>query len=125
MDNLKEGGSLTPKILKDKAFKSLSVFSSGKAGETPMLRRSEAWWKPAMEIFTSVSAWIVGPIVAALFLGKWLDNKFNSEPWLFLAAIGLAFSISCFGITRITLDYIKKIEEESKNKVKIEQEKDN
>jgi len=101
-----------------------SPFTSGQPDEAPA-SRSAVWYEPAMEIFAQASAWIVGPIVAALFLGKWLDKKYNSEPWLFLVTVGLAFLISCFGIVRITLAYIKKIEEDAKNKIKIEQEKNN
>lgn len=72
----------------------------------------EPFWQPALEISIQVSAWIAGPIVLALFAGKWLDKKYESEPWLFLGCIGLAFIISCYGIVKISLNYIKKIEKE-------------
>lgn len=75
-----------------------------------------SWWQPAVEIFAQVSVWIAGPIIIALFAGKWLDKKYSSEPWLFLLCIGIAFAASSFGIVRITLNYIKKIEEEAKDK---------
>ncbi|MFA6304994.1 MAG: AtpZ/AtpI family protein [Patescibacteria group bacterium] len=82
------------------------------------------WYSQALEIFAGVSGWIAGPIIAALFLGKWLDKKYDSEPWLFLLCIGLAFAISSFGIVKITLTYIKKIEKEaSDNKAALEQNK--
>ena len=74
------------------------------------------FWQPAMVIFAEVSAWIAGPIVIALFLGRWLDNRYQTEPWLFLGTMGLAFAVSSFGIVKITLNYIKKIEKEVKNK---------
>ena len=123
MDNQNQNSPITPKTSESGVFKSLPDFSSGKPDKAPTLRRNGAWWQPAMEIFASVSAWIVGPIVIALFLGKWLDKKFNSEPWLFLAVVGLAFFISCFGIVRITMAYIKKIEEDLKNQPKVENKK--
>ncbi len=74
------------------------------------------WYSQGIEVFVSVSGWIAGPIIAALFLGKWLDKKYSSEPWLFLLCIGLAFLISSYGIVKITLAYIKKIEQEARDK---------
>lgn len=71
----------------------------------------EGWWQPAMAIFAQVTGWIAGPIILALFAGKWLDKKYNSEPLLFLLCIGAAFIISSVGIVKITLNYIKKIEQ--------------
>lgn len=79
-------------------------------------KQSTIWWQPAFVIFTQVSGWIAGPIILALFLGKWLDNKYQTSPWLFLTCIGLAFLVSSVGIVRITLDYLKKIETEVKQK---------
>lgn len=77
---------------------------------------NDKWYAQALQVFVSVSGWIAGPIIGALFLGKWLDKKYDSEPWLFLACIGLAFAISSFGIVKITLAYIKKIEKEAQDK---------
>lgn len=76
------------------------------------------WWEPALEIFAQITGWIAGPIIIALFLGKYLDDKYQTKPWFFLGLIILAFFITSFGITRITADYIKKIEREAKEKKK-------
>lgn len=69
-----------------------------------------------MKLFGELTGWIAGPIIIALFTGRWLDNKYQTEPWLFLACIGLAFLISNIGIVKKTLRYIKEIEEEERNK---------
>ncbi len=74
------------------------------------------WWQPALEIFAQVTGWIAGPIIIALFLGKYLDNRYQTKPWFFLGLVVLAFLITCFGIVRLTTDYIKKIEKEAKEK---------
>lgn len=74
------------------------------------------WWQPGLVIFTQVTGWIAGPIIIALFLGKYLDNKFQTKPWFFLGFTALAFFITSFGIVRITKNYIKKIEKEAKDK---------
>ncbi|MBU0646995.1 AtpZ/AtpI family protein [Patescibacteria group bacterium] len=78
--------------------------------------KKQAWWLPAMLMFTRLSVWIIGPVIVGLFVGKWLDNKYQSKPWLFLLSIGIAFIISMFGLIKSTLDEYKKIEIIEKNK---------
>lgn len=73
-----------------------------------------AWWQPAIIMFLKLSAWIAAPVIIALFLGKWLDKKLNTAPWLFLLCIGAAFFISMIGLIKNTLAEYKKIEEISK-----------
>ena len=86
-------------------------------------KQETKWYSQGIEVFISVSGWIAGPIILALFLGKWLDKKYQSEPWLFLASIGLAFLISSYGIVKITLAYLKKIEKEARDKRDKEKQK--
>jgi len=75
------------------------------------------WWQPSLVLFMRLSGWIAGPVIAAVFIGKWLDKKYNSEPWLFLVTVGIAFFFSMFGIIRDSMKEIKRIErEEKKNK---------
>jgi len=74
------------------------------------------WWQPGLVLFMKLSGWIAGPVIAAVFIGKWLDKKYNSEPWLFLISVGVAFFLSMFGIVRDSMKEIKKIEEEAKKK---------
>lgn len=70
-----------------------------------------------MLLFGRLSGWIAGPIVAALFIGKWLDKKYDSEPWIFLASVAIAFIISSVGIVRESKIVMNKIiEDEKKNK---------
>lgn len=69
-------------------------------------------WKPAVEIFSQVSGWIVGPVVVALVFGKYLDGRFDTKPWIFLGLTGFAFLISTYGIVKIVSKYIKKTTEE-------------
>ncbi|MDP3900029.1 MAG: AtpZ/AtpI family protein [bacterium] len=59
-----------------------------------------AWWQPALLMFTRLSGWIIGPVVLAIYLGKWLDRRYDTEPWLFLLTVGIAFAISMFGLVR-------------------------
>ncbi len=72
------------------------------------------WWEPAVEIFTEVSSWIAGPIILALFLGKYLDGRFDTKPWIFIGLTAIAFLVSSFGIVKVVMRYMKKLEKESK-----------
>ena len=74
------------------------------------------WWEPGMVLFTRLSGWIAGPIIAALFVGKWLDKKYDSEPWLFLISVGLAFIVSSIGIVKEAKEMMNKIIEDEKKK---------
>jgi len=76
------------------------------------------WWSEAIQIFARVTGWIAGPIIIALFLGRYLDNKYHSDPWIFLGLTLLAFLISSFSIVKITINYTKKIEQEAKKATK-------
>jgi F0F1-type ATP synthase assembly protein I len=78
----------------------------------------EAWWKPALEIFTEVSTWIVVPIVFALAIGKTLDRHFGTKPWIFIILAIIGFVFSAMKIVKI----VKKYAENLKNK---EAEKNN
>lgn len=80
-------------------------------------KQENPWWQPGMLLFGRLSGWIAGPIVAALFIGKWLDKKYDSEPWIFLASVAIAFIISSVGIVRESKIVMNKIiEDEKKNK---------
>jgi len=79
-------------------------------------KQENPWWQPGMLLFGRLSGWIAGPIIAALFVGKWLDNKYNSKPWIFLASVGIAFIISSVGIVKEAKVMMNKIIEDEKLK---------
>lgn len=72
--------------------------------------KTEPWWKPAVEILGQVTTWIVIPIVAALVIGKWLDGRYGTKPWIFLSLTGVGFLISTFGIVLIMGKYLKTLD---------------
>lgn len=69
-----------------------------------------AWWQPAVLMFAKMSGWIIFPVIAGIFLGKWVDTKLNAEPWGFLGVIGVAFFISIYGVVRTAQKEYKKID---------------
>lgn len=79
-------------------------------------KNKDIWWKPGLIIFTKVSASIAIPIVLALFIGKYLDKKYNSEPWIFLGLTFIAFLASLFYIWKNVVSYMNNLEKEEKKK---------
>ena len=59
------------------------------------------WWWPAINVFAGTSAWIVGPIIIALILGKYLDAKLETKPVFFFVLIGVAFLTTILGLWRM------------------------
>jgi F0F1-type ATP synthase assembly protein I len=75
-------------------------------------KASDNYWREPLAVFARVSAWVAAPVVIALFIGRYLDEKWGSAPWAFLSVTGIAFIISCIGIVRETQKYLSKIEKE-------------
>ena len=73
--------------------------------------QSGPWWKPAMQIFSEVSTWIVTPIVLTLIVGKALDNHYGTKPVIFLCLTGFGFLVTCFGLYKAVKNYIKKLQD--------------
>ncbi|MCX6794556.1 MAG: AtpZ/AtpI family protein [Candidatus Falkowbacteria bacterium] len=69
-------------------------------------------WSVALKVMANISGWIAFPVIIGLFLGRWLDERFGTEPWLFLATIGVCFLISIYGLAINALKEFKKIERE-------------
>lgn len=69
-----------------------------------------------------VSGSIAIPVILALGIGKYLDGKYDTAPWIFLGLTAIAFLISLFSIRKNVVGYIRKIEKEEKAK-KIQENK--
>ena len=73
----------------------------------------------ALRVFANVSLWIAAPVIIGVILGKYLDKQYNTEPWLFLATVGLCFLISIYGLVVNAKKEFKKIEDDAqKDKLK-------
>jgi len=73
-----------------------------------------AFWAPALGIFSRFTAWIVAPVFVGALLGIYFDKKFNTEPWIFILGIAIAFIISMIGLAKNALNEYKKQEERNK-----------
>lgn len=69
-------------------------------------------WALALKVMAKLAGWIAFPVILGTFLGQWLDKKFGTEPWLFLATIGFSFLISMYGLIVNALQEFKKVEKE-------------
>ena len=74
-------------------------------------------WDASFRIMANISGWIAFPVIIGLYLGKWLDNKFGTEPWLFLITIAVFFLVSMYGLITSARKEFKKMEKEYKTKI--------
>ena len=58
-----------------------------------------------IKVFTKISGWIIGPVLASALLGNYLDKKFNSAPWILGVALALSFTVSMVAIVKIAKKY--------------------
>jgi F0F1-type ATP synthase assembly protein I len=79
-------------------------------------------WSLALRIMARISGWIAFPVLIGVFLGKWLDKRFNTEPFLFIITVAVCFIISMYGLVINALKEFKKIEDESKAEKQLKSE---
>jgi len=96
------------------------VERDGQEKKTVDGKKQTAWWQPAITMFLKLSVWIAAPVIIGLFIGNWLDGKYQTAPWLFLLSIGTAFIISIIGLVKNTTAELKKIEEQGKASPKLQ-----
>lgn len=76
------------------------------------------WYNDGLLFFARTSGWIGGPIIVAVFVGKWLDTKYGTEPWLFLGCIGVSFIFSLYGLVKETKKYMSMLVQKDKESKK-------
>ena len=72
------------------------------------------WWRDGVIIFVKVSGYIAIPVILASIIGKSLDRKYNSDPFIFLSLVMVAFATTISLIWREMRVYKSKIEKEEK-----------
>jgi F0F1-type ATP synthase assembly protein I len=88
------------------------------------------WWGPGLAVFAEVTGWIAVPVVGALYLGRFLDQKYNTDPLFFLGLTALSFIITSFGIVKLATRFIREAEldvkkqKESENNLPVNSKKD-
>jgi hypothetical protein len=77
----------------------------------------------ALTAFAEMTGWIAFPIIAALYLGRWLDQRQDTGSLYFLSLTALAFIISCVGIGLVGAKYLKTINKEDNKQAKTSSDK--
>ena len=72
-----------------------------------------AWWAMGLAAFGELTGWTVTPILAGLWIGRWLDGRYQVAPWGFLGCTGVALTVSCIGIVLVGSKYVARIDREA------------
>lgn len=99
-------------------FFSTRLFLFMKNLEIPKNYDRNNWLQVGLRMFAESTGWIAIPVVGALFLGRWLDNKYDTYPLFFLGVTMMAFVISSIGLGVTGVKYIKMMEKIEKSKEK-------
>lgn len=80
-----------------------------KGSEIKKTKTNMALLKPYLFMSIRLSGWIIVPILIGVLVGKWLDERYDTQPWLFLVSVGVAFTISMIGLIKNTIEAYKNI----------------
>jgi F0F1-type ATP synthase assembly protein I len=88
--------------------------TDGKENTRPM-EGDRVWWRPAVALFSEVSALIFVPVILALVIGKYLDGRFDTEPNALLISVAVAFAVSIAGIVKAVRKHTNRLNKNNKN----------
>lgn len=74
------------------------------------------WLAISLKIFAESSLAIAVPVVGALYLGRYLDDRQNTGNLYFLSLTATAFIISCISLARIGLKYMSMLDKDKVGK---------
>jgi len=67
-----------------------------------------------LQVFAKVSVWIITPVIFSLIIGKFLDNKFHTAPWILVVTLALSFTVSMIVIIKIAKENMNRIDKDIK-----------
>lgn len=59
-----------------------------------------------LQVFARVSIWIITPVIFSLIIGKYLDNRFHTAPYILMLSLALSFTVSMIAIVKIAKKYM-------------------
>lgn len=68
-------------------------------------KRQSVFNSEYIKVFSKISAWIVVPVLISAFIGKYLDARWNTSPWILGVSLALSFTVSMIAIVRIAKKY--------------------
>ncbi|MCX6790580.1 MAG: AtpZ/AtpI family protein [Candidatus Gribaldobacteria bacterium] len=80
----------------------------------PKKSDNKEFQRQGLQLFFQLSGWLIGPIVIALLVGQWLDQKYQTKPWIFFSCLMVAFICTCVGIVKESRQFIKDLENQGK-----------
>ena len=79
-------------------------------------KSNKPWWREGVLLSAKVSGYIAFPVIITSYLGKYLDKKYNTAPYLFLISIAIGFVSTIYLIWKEVKTYQRKIDKEEKEK---------
>lgn len=61
-------------------------------------------------MFARLSGRVAFPVIIGTLIGRWLDRRYGTEPWIMVAGVGISFVISIIGLIKETMKEYKNIE---------------
>lgn len=68
-----------------------------------------------LQVFARVSVWIITPVIFSLIVGKFLDRKFHTAPWILGVSLALSFTVSMIAIVKIAKENMDRVDKDFKN----------
>ncbi|MFA6253406.1 MAG: hypothetical protein WCV69_04035 [Patescibacteria group bacterium] len=81
------------------------------------------WMSFSLKVFAESTGWIAIPVIGALYLGRYLDNRQNTGSLYFFSLTAVAFIISCIGLARIGIKYMAMLDQGKEQKKENESNK--
>lgn len=73
-------------------------------------------WGTEFGPFLTLGLQLAASVVACFFLGRWLDSKFDTSPWLMLAGLLIGAVGGFMSFLRTAIDLGKKAEKQMREK---------
>jgi F0F1-type ATP synthase assembly protein I len=71
-------------------------------------KNRNAKWQSGIALFSRISGWIIGPVIGAMLLIRWLNGKYEMGLGMILLIIGIVFTFSFLAIFREAKKEMKK-----------------
>jgi len=84
--------------------------------QMPTSQQEKKWWSNALSLFGQISGWIVVPIIAAVFLGDWLDDVYGQDNFYLYVCVAVAFVLTNVGLFINVVKFSRQMEKEASKK---------
>lgn len=71
-------------------------------------KNRSAKWQSGIALFSRISSWIIGPVIGATLLIRWLSGRYDMGLGMILGIVGIVFGFVFFGIFREAKKEMKK-----------------